>query len=138
MKVWNYVIITTGLMFILYIIGFNIPAVNNILSTLHLTASNQDIGSNDIYNYLFSAGGILLISIASIVVGFITNGKPENFIILPFISLHLVLWISALTDIMKFASSNYSGIISLTIIAILGPLTVGYLISLLEFFRGTD
>lgn len=137
MKVWNYIIITTGMMLILVLAGFHIGAVDNLLNTLHLTTTNQDIGSSGLYNWIYTYV-FLAVAIGGIVVGFFTQAKTENYIILPLIAAQLVAWLSCLVGIMSYANSNYNGFISFIIIAILGPLTVGYLISLVEFFRGTD
>ena len=138
MKVWNYLIITTGMMFILALAGFHIGVVDNLLQTLHLTTNTQDIGSSGLYDYIFGIGGILILGIAGMIVGFFTQARLENFVILPLIAAQLVAWLSCLVGIMSYANATFSGVISLVIIAILGPLTVGYLIALVEFFRGTD
>ena len=137
MKVWNYLIITNGMMFLLTLAGFHIPVVDNLLSTLHLTPSNQDLGSSGLYDWIYTYI-FLAVAVGGIIVGFFTQARLENFIILPLIAAQLVALLSCLVGIMSYANATFSGVISLVIIAILGPLTVGYLIALVEFFRGTD
>lgn len=137
MKVWNYILITTGMMFLLYVMGFNIGGVNSLLNTLHLT-TNQDITTSPLYNFIFGSTGILILIAVSIGVGFLTSGRPENIIIAPIISTHFVLWLGSMISIIVYANSTYSGFIGTIITAILGVLSVGYLIALVEFFRGSD
>lgn len=76
---------------------------------------------------------------AGIVAGLLTGGKSENYIILPLIGLYLVNFVTALVSIMNYVMSDaVPKFIGLLILCILGPLTIGLVLSLVEFFRGTD
>lgn len=139
MKVFNYIVITLGLMLLLEFSGINVTGLN--LANWGLGTDGINANNSSFYNYLFGSGiGILMIAAvgAGIVAGFLTGGKSENFIILPLIGIHLVLLVSSWVNIIKFSQSNYPSWIFPIIIIIFGPLTVGYIFSLVEFFGGRD
>ena len=71
-------------------------------------------------------------------VGFITKSPSENYVILPLIIGSLFVFGGAFTGIITWAFENTPTWASTVISIILGVLSVGYIVSLVEFFRGTD
>ena len=88
------------------------------------------------FNAVLGSTGILLAVAGGIIIGALTRSSPENYIILPFITGTGVLFIQAFTAIINYSLSF--GWVGYIIILILGALSVGYIVSLIEFFRGTD
>ena len=139
MKVFNYIVLTIGIIFVLKLAG--ISTGSTILSIVGLSENGLFIDNSAFYNYLFGVGGILmLVSVGvGIVAGFFTQQKYENFIILPLIGLYLVNFVTALVSIMTYVmSAAVPRWIGLLILCILGPITIGLILALVEFFRGTD
>ena len=77
-------------------------------------------------------------AITGIAVGFITKAQSENYVILPFIVGSLYFFGGSFVSIINDSWGTHSPWVSYVITIILGVLSVGYLISLIEFFRGTD
>ena len=78
--------------------------------------------------------------ISGVALSLLTQGRPENFIILPIISTHFIYFGIFLVNLIKYTISNsaelpFIGYISLLILT---PLTLGYFVSLIEYFRGND
>lgn len=145
MKVWNYIFIMVGIIILLEIFGFD-TAVDGVFNLIGLSINNGkitnvEITASSFYDRFFSSGtGILtLAAIASgIIVSFFTRSKPENFVLLPLITTTLVLFVSTFYSIIKqaIAIGDQWVIIILSVIFI--PFTIGYILALAEFFRGTD
>ena len=139
MKVFNYIILTLGIVLVLHFAG--IDTGSTIVDIVGLNENGLAIDSSAFYNYLFGTGGILLaLGVGlGIVAGFFTQQKYENFIILPFIGAYLVNFTTALFNIVKYSlSASVPRWIGISVLCILGPLTIGLVFSLVEFFRGTD
>ena len=151
MKVWNYVIAILGVLVLLDFAGLHTDK-QGILSLFGFAKDpvtllvTFDPSFSSVFNFLFSnvaqlGFGILLgIGAAGIAVGTIAKGRLENFIILPLITTTLVLFVSAINDIVNIGLGG--GSIPAWIgyvIAFVGVILAGGLIiALPEFFRGTD
>ena len=139
MKVFNYIMLLSGFIVLLEIAG--IPTGADGVRTLIGFATGQvDITASNFFDAIFSADlGILLIGLAgSIVTGFVLRGRLENFIILPFITGTLIFFAQVFQSIITEALKSGQTWESWIILLILTPLTVGYIFSLVEFFRGAD
>ncbi len=136
-KVWNYVVIAAGLVLLFKMAGIDYGA-NSILTVLGLGTASVSIGTAGFWNTILGSAGILIGIIAGVVVGFFTRSAPENYIILPLITGTLGAFIQAFVGLMQYSIANYPVWIYSIIILILGPFTIGFLVALVEFFRGTD
>lgn len=100
--------------------------------------TNLDYGAADFFTRLFgSAAGILIVAgaLGGIALTFFSKSPQENFLILPFVTIVLVVFVGALWNTI-IASSSYDNWIRIPIIVFMGPFTVGYILTMVEFFRG--
>lgn len=151
MKLWTYIVIMLGLELILVLAGIPIPGVNSgdnpLLERLGISTSN-DVNVNpegDLYKSIFDDNlGILMGLLgAAIVIGYITKSASENYAILPLIvgtgglsfGLYTFYSLFHATTSYAFSLGSWEGYVTLVIMS---PLSVGFLISIIEFFRGTD
>ncbi len=136
MKVFNYIILIVGMIAIFEVAG--IPTgVSNILSFvgINIGVSSTTIGSGFYLAILAIMSAAIVVGVG---VGFITKSPSENYVILPLIVGSLFFFGAAFTSVINWTFEN-TPIWSSTIVSIiLGLLSVGYMVSLVEFFRGTD
>ena len=103
-----------------------------------VTYENGAVNFGNIYDYLFGNAGILILAVtAGIAIAYFTQTTAENYIILPFITAVLALYFNTLVSLITYGG-NFPLPIKLIIILILAPFTFGYVLSLVEFFRGND
>lgn len=135
MKVWNYTFLAIGMMLLLQMAGLD-NGFGAILSVFGIGISSVDIQNSFFYSQI----GIILAvtTLASIAISFFTRTSPENYILRPLITSVLVLFVGTFASIMQYSNANYPGWISYIIMLIFGPMTVGYILALFEWFRGTD
>lgn len=148
MKVWSYVIICMTLILMLQFAGLKTGLTPlGQLFKLTFNENNEitgfDVTFSEFFSYLFSEGiGSLLGILAGLGVGiaasFFIKGQAENFIILPFITTVLALFIQTFISVMVSVISEGVGWAAAIVSLIFVPLTIGYIVALLEFFRGTD
>jgi len=140
-------IITTVLIILFMIAEIEIPGSNTIQNNLGLNMNNTegypDLDTSDFFNAIFSAVGILTLTTAAaagVALAYATQSPAENYIIAPIITTHLVVFVSFLFNLSKYLTNatRSNPVISSVIFIILTPLTIGYIIACVEFFRGTD
>lgn len=135
MKVWYYVLLSAFLGLLFEMCG--IPVGAEVLSYIGLSATGSGIKTAGMYLAIFSTGGFLVAVGVSFLIGTFTRTTPENYIILGFITAGLTVFTSTFIGILN-VTSTYSTWLRSIILLILGPLTVGYIVAMVEFFRGTD
>lgn len=151
MKVWNYVYISLGLVLFLHFAG--IPTAAEGLFDLVGLSTNSTTGavlnatpsSSGFFNELFqdtgTNKGILALLVGAgigIAASFFTRAKPENLILLPLITSTLTLFLMSMVGVMQVVLSYGSSWISAIIVLLILPYTIGFILALAEFFRGTD
>jgi hypothetical protein len=151
MKVWYYIVGMLGIILLLQFAGvktaaepiFTLTGVNfNEDKTLNETTTS----ASGFYNELFGLEGegttglliALAASLGALVVGFLTKSSTENLILLPLITGSLVLFIQTMVGILNTVIATGDTWIAAIMGLILIPFTIGYIIALAEFFRGTD
>jgi len=137
MKVFNYIIILTGIILLLQMAGIPTGA-QGVFNLVGLGTSEASVSASPLFDAIFGSVGILIGIITGIAIGIFTRASPENFIILPLITGSLALFVTSFVTIMNYSLAIHPTWISAIIVLILGPLTVGFILSLVEFFRGTD
>jgi len=135
MKVWYYVLMSAFLGLLFEMAG--IPVGSEVLSYIGISATGVGIKTAGMYLAIFATGGFLIGIGAAIIIGTFTRTSPENYIILGFITAGLTIFTSTFIGIINI-TATYSTWIRSLVLLILGPLTVGYVLSMVEFFRGTD
>ena len=143
-KVWKYVIISVGLIFLLKIAGLS-TGNESLFDLLGLvfntdgTVSQVGLNNSALFNFIFGNTGILVAAIGgAVIAGLFTRAKPENLIILPLITTVLVIFIQAGYSIMIDANSLGQTWISTIIFLLMLPFTTGFLLALVDYFRGVD
>lgn len=136
MKVFNYVILIIGLIAIFEMAG--IPT--GVAAILNFVGIDLGTGvTTTISPFYIAVLAILSAAIVTgIAVGFITKSPSENYVIVPLIIGSLVFFGGSFASIINFSRANHAQWVSYIITLVLGILSVGYIISLVEFFRGTD
>jgi len=136
MKVFNYIILIIGMMAMLEIAG--IPT--GMAAILSYVGINFGTGSTLMISPLYLAIAAILIAaeITGIAVGFITKAPSENYVILPLIVGSFFFLGGSFISIINYSVATHALWVSSVITLILGVLSVGYVVSLVEFFRGTD
>jgi len=142
-KVYFYVMTALIMTMLLNIFAIDTSANGGILQAVGLSGFKDDNSGLDFsvatfFREVFGSTGILILSVAvGIIVGIITRTQPENYIILPFITGTLVLFIGALWNVL-LVSNVYDNYIRIPLIIFMGPFTIGYILSMIDWFRGRE
>jgi len=147
MKVCNYIVIMTGMIIILYLGGIDI-GLNQLIDLIKLVVGEGGIESVDITNsMIFQAvfaswgvlggialgiGGGIIASIAGV------RSQLENLILLPIITGTLGGFLQSFSSLMRYMITTGQQWAIAAIVIIFIPFSVGFIIALAEFFRGTD
>lgn len=137
MRIFKYIFMMTGLILLLEFAGIPTGA-EALIDFVGIATSGTGITTSDFWNAIFGSSGILIGLAIGVTIGILTRAPPENFIILPLITGSLGFFASSFVSIMIYSIANYEIWVSSLIVLIFGPLTIGYLLSLVDFFRGTD
>lgn len=135
MKVYNYVVTAIGIMLLLEMAGIQ-TGMSAILNVFGLGTNSANIQESLFYSQI----GIILsvTTVASIAISFFTRSSPENYILRPLVTGILVLFVATFANIMNYALANYPAWIYSIVLLIFAPITIGYILALFEWFRGTD
>lgn len=141
-RVYFYIIAALILTMLINLVPFQTAADADALVQTGLagfeSGSVGDWSVGDFFSKLFGeTAGILVVvgALGGIALSFFSKSPQENFIILPFIVATLTLFMGALWKVLLIAQ-GYPVWISIPIILIMGPFSVGYIITMVEFFRG--
>ncbi len=153
MKVWNYVFVMVGVIVLLQLGGIS-TAADSIFNLIGLNFNSDNtinattVSASGFYDTLFgntstgdSSNGILIAiaaALGSIAIGAFTRTKPENLILLPLITGTLVLFIQTINGIMNLVIANGNTWIAAIMVLLLIPFSIGFIVALAEFFRGSD
>ena len=144
-KVWKYVFISVGLIYLLKIAG--IPTGNEAMIELLGLVFNIDgtvatvgITNSPIFNFIYGSAGFLITIVtgAAVIAGLLTRAKTENIIVLPLITTIFVIFLQAGVGIMIYTNSLGQTWISAIMFLLMLPFTIGFLVALVDYFRGID
>lgn len=152
MKVWNYLFIAITMMLVMTFLGFQLGGFTQLFNLLHITyqpdtgtMTNVTLSASSLFSQLFGnnsdINGILLALVGAggaVVVGLFARVNIENLILLPFITGTIVLFVEAFVSIMNIAIATFPAWASAVILVIFIPFTVGFIVAMAEFFRGSD
>lgn len=120
------------------LIGFETNPTTGAIQNVTTT----DSGFSDVlFKNLADSKGLLIalgIGISTVIAGLFTRAKPENLILIPFITTTLVLFADAFLGIMRFVIGQGQQLFAAIVTIVFLPFTVGFITALAEFFRGTD
>ena len=144
-KVYTYMIMALSIMLIMTFLGME-TGFTNLFEIVGFSFSSGeisaiDIGTSSLYDSLFSWDwGVLLAAIGgSIAIGLIAKFSGENLILLPFVTGTLVLFLQTFAGIMnQVITGSYDAWVAAVVVTIFLPITIGMVVSLAEWFRGTD
>ena len=134
-KVFTYAILSVGMMLIMNAMG--IPTgVTTILSWIGLANPTQSI---DTSLFFLAISGIFATSLVTgIVVGLFTRASPESYIASALCG-GLIVFLGTFTSIINYAqTSTGSDWAYYVCLIILAPVSIGYGISLISYWRGAD
>jgi len=139
-NVFKYVILATTMMLVLTFLGFQTGFTDLLTKVGQILY--VDIVASPLYQKLFgTTAGILALvglTVTTIVIGFTTKVKTENILLLPFITGILALFVSTFVSIMQSMVGTAPGWISAVVVTIFLPLTIGFVVALAEWFKGSD
>ena len=133
--------IFTGVALVMEMAGFRTTAFDGIFNLLGITFSNSSItnfaDTSSFWNTLFGTTGILVLLGASgaIGIGTFIYTKDKAYLMLPFITGTLFLWLSILVSISQIGST-FGGVFGAIGYLIMIPLSVGYIQSMVDYFMG--
>lgn len=136
MKFYNYVVIFIGILLLLNMAGYTPPASGTV-KTLILNGHLQNIQSSALFVAILSA--LALAGGVGIVAGLYTSTPPIQYVIAGILSIFLSMFIVDIiwlyTKLLEHSNGTWlAGLITL----ILAPLIIGFIISSIEWWQGTD
>ena len=151
-KVWNYVIISLGLMLLLQFAGLPNGAMGSLFTLTGVnfnednTLASSTATSTDFFDVMFgndgfAIGGILVTLAAAagaVIIGFFAKAQVENLIMLPFITGTLTMFVSSFLSIINYTIDLGVPWLSALVAVVFVPFMFGFILALVEFFRGTD
>ncbi len=140
MKLQNYLVLLTFISMVLALGGLNVAGISALFSYLGLVVNSSGVGQMTIdspfWNFIFGTAGLLTsISISGAIgVGTFIYTKDKSFLILPIITGVFVYWISVMISIINYSLNE--PIFGTIIAIILVPLTLGFIVSCVDWFMG--
>jgi len=143
-RIYFYVITAIMLTMILNLFSFETQSDNGVLSKVGLSGFlnnnlDADFSAADFFVQAFGVSGILVLASAGVglVIAFAVGGQRENYIVLPFLTTVLAIFVGALWSTIGI-SSVYPDWIRIPVVMIMGPFTMGYILTMIEWFRGNQ
>lgn len=144
MKLWNYVVIFTGLVVLLKMGGIAIAGVDNLLNLIKLTLNSTGIASFELttssfWDKILGTNGILTTigTLGVIAIGTFIYSKDKSFLVLSYLTGTIYIYGSLLVAIINYGL-NYESWAASIIGLIFIPLSVGFFQSLVDYFEGVE
>jgi len=152
MRLVNYIMIISGIMIMLYVAGVDTSA-GYVLNTLQLAQNPGNINTDnsateeevsDTTNIYTAVMIILGLAVSvGVVIGFFTKTSPENYLIAP-LALILMAFVGDILILISTIGNDCGdaastcGWVYWIIVFIMAPLALGYLLAILDWWRGKD
>ena len=139
MKLTNFILVITGLMIIFYLAGIN-SSVGYVLNTLDLAENPTGFIGSPLY--ILILGIFVTAAAGSIVIGLFAKSPVENLLIAPVLGF-FALFLGDLVSIISTAN-GYCGPgsscrwVYWMVVAIIAPLLVIFVMTLIDWWRGRD
>ena len=134
MKIWNYVVMVVLILMLMNFSGIDLGN-NALLEKFGITRNYSETNTSQIFLYIIAALGVA--TAAGMVVGFISKNAAENYIVNGIFLVYASVFISGLGLILGAAYKYEPWVFYITSLLI-SPLIVGFVMSMPEYFRGTD
>jgi len=151
MKLWNWMTIMFGMMIFLYFLGFPLNGSGEILNDagVYINETNYQNSTVDVVNANWSKGlfdgvdGIFLAlaGLGAVVIGIWGRTVDWKLVVLPFMLTFVAKFIRVgvgLVNLVNTSAEDGSGWLIAIIITVFGTLTAMAVISLVEWFAGSD
>lgn len=149
MKLWNYLVIFTGMALLLQMGGITVPVFNQLFNLLSvnfngstLTSVNSD---STLWNIIFNSTSGLLATLgifSVIVIGFFVTERGKNALVAIYLTGTAIIWLSVILAIVSYTlgitSDGTNQWIGYVLALILIPLSLGYIQSSIDYFTGVD
>lgn len=135
-RMYSYLVIGTGLILLFYAAGLP-TGVDWFLTFIGVTSALD--GSRVAFSTFFLAASAVLASatIGGILVGFFTRASPESFLIAGFSTSLLTVFLGTYASIITYAATNAPSWVAITVALIMLPLNIGFISTVLDYWRGT-
>lgn len=134
-KVTNYLMVITGLVFILSLGGID-TGQHWILEQTGLLDSPENFQSNNFFTIIL--GALALGGTATVVIGYFTKTSAKDILIAGYL-VFLIYFVAELVNIIIYANGVYGSgswsFVSLVILATFGVLIMGYVSSIMDFYQ---
>jgi len=148
MKMWNYMAMMLTMMVFLYFLGFNPANSSSVIQQTGIDVNQTtgeliegDISGSEWYKDLFNIkDGILILAGlgAAIIIGFITKGFDWKIALLGFFTSFVIKFVSLGWSIVSLARDTGETWLIGIVATIFLPLTVMFIVSIVEWFGGTE
>jgi membrane protein insertase Oxa1/YidC/SpoIIIJ len=142
MKLWNYIVLMTGISMFFALAGLQIAGMSELFNAIGLTTSSSGIESFEVqstlWNRIFGTAGLLsAIGLTSAVgVGLYLYTKDKSYVILPIITGVFFYWGSVMVSLVQ-QKGDY-GVFGIALAVMFVPLTIGFIVSCVDYFMGVD
>ena len=134
MKVYYFLTIIVGLMILFNIAGIS-TTTGYVLNYLDIVDNPQNLQNTNLYSIII--GIFITAVVGGIVIGYFTKSSPESYLVAPLAGI-LVLFVGDIISIYSYVNGLGIDWIKYIVMMILIPLALGYIISIVEWWRGTD
>ncbi len=134
MRLYILLTVIVGLMILFNYAGIN-TSTGQVFRFIDIIDNPQNIETSTftkIILAIFTSALVLGIGIS-----FFTKTSPISALIAP-LAATLVLFVGDIIFIVNYANANYPSYIGKIVAAVLGALAVGYVLSVLDWWKGTD
>lgn len=141
MKLWNYLVIITGMALLMDMMGFSDTSFGVMFQAIGIVSQNGIVSLTQAsyWSHAFNpTTGILTLAAAGgslIAIGLAIYTKDKAYTILPLLVGVLSYWLSVMLGVMNYAT-NYSGVFAPLVFLILIPLNVGFIQSMFDYYYG--
>lgn len=134
MRIYYYLVIITGLMALFAIAGIPTPT-SYVLNTLNIL-NIENITNTSFYTAIVAI--FIAVGAGGVLIGYFTKTSPESYLLGSFMAAIMVLFIGDMISIVSVLKGYGQTWMYYVAWLIMSPLIVGYIISLIDYWRGTD
>lgn len=132
MKMYYFLTMILGIMILLNLAGIN-TTTGYILNYLDIVDHPENLQSSHLYAVILA---IFLTAVTGgIVIGFFTKSSPESYLIAPLAGI-LVLFVGDIISVITYVNSLGTSFVNYIILMVMSVIAFGYLISVVDWWRG--